>query len=648
MATVDSLSEEISSLDKKVDSVIEFLKDLKKEDGKDDYVASYLEEREKELDSEDRKFTNMKRKKRIYQAIPVTLDSLSTHGKRALKDLIPEPQVTKVPIEKAFKWLPLLLAGLTALGTVLFLFKDKILKFLDKLVPNFVKELVSKLVSDFLPKLSNILLGPAASAKALTGVGRAAQQASAAAVAEATEAKKIAFAKAFGVGPDGKITSARTGQINEFVEASLKSINPAERAKIQSYLKEWNIRTLSMSAEELQTTLNKMIVSGLKSNDLYAKSLSELIRLKKLGLTAAEIKELTIAIKPSAFKLVGEMGKSYFDEMIYQLRTVPKDVLKVPKDMIAEFLKSPFTEQEYRAFIKPIEEFFDNSLKAIGGKIEGAKLAISEKLAKSLKVFSLLDKFVLTPIFTAIGSIEVASTISKEIDKFGYNLNTILNAWVGSLTSVFTFGLVGLEDVKKQAQKEYEDFKNKNYANVVLREIFSIPDLFGKFVYGLSYQISTLFGLLDPGETAKQFEAARKSVDTTEFYNKMVNKVYNWVYGLIYKVVDIITFGKGVKKAEGNNLTNVSIPSIQTNDKSFFEDALKAQVQIVEKGNKEIVALLKDQKNNTGKMAEGFVTLSNTLMSKENYNVVNNSKNSTNLTIATTTSRSYRDSRFVT
>ena len=71
-----------------------------------------------------------------YQAIPVAFDSLTQEGSKdlskAIAGIMPSP-VSLLPVEKAFKWLPLLLAGLTALGLALYLFRDKILNFLENL-----------------------------------------------------------------------------------------------------------------------------------------------------------------------------------------------------------------------------------------------------------------------------------------------------------------------------------------------------------------------------------------------------------------------------------------------------------------------------------------------------------------------------------
>lgn len=664
MASLDSVAEDLSSLDGKVNSILDYLKTFSKnKDTTDNPFSAYIEQRDSEDKKEDNKLRNLKRKKRLYQAIPVALDSLTTDGKneltKALKGIIPEPSLIQAPIEKAFKWLPLLLAGLTALGAAFYLFKDKILEYFKDFIPNVVKAFITDFLPKFIDGLVIALGGAKAAASAVKTIAPASsavkdyQNIAKAAAQEATTARRLATQAAFGVEASGKITPSRSKDLDRFIRTTIQSVEPAERAKLQAIIREWNIRTLTMSTEELQGTLFNLYKSGLKTDDVYAKSLAELIRLKELGLTAQEIQELSKIAKPTIYSFAVETRRTLFEQAVYNLRTIPKEMYQTARAVVQEAYRSPFTKEEYAKLIKPVEGFINNIFTSIGDRLSAAKGAIMESApvkkaldisSKIVKTFSWLDKWVLEPLFVALGSIEVAQTISSEIEKYGYKFATVSNAWLGSLASVFSFGIVTLTDIKEQANKEYEAFKKKNYAEVFMRELFSIPDLYNKFIYGLGENISKLFG---QEELSKQFAELRKTADLTAWYNNILNKVYNW----IYNIVDFVTFGKGVQKPKSNEIkpmdtASINIPS--TNDTLYYDKALKAHVEIIKESNKEVVKTLKEDKGATAKLSESILSLSKSLAeNSNNVNMVNNSRNQTNISITPTTSVNYRETRLV-
>lgn len=664
MASLDSVAEDLSSLDGKVNSILDYLKTFSKnKDTTDNPFSAYIEQRDSEDKKEDNKLRNLKRKKRLYQAIPVAIDSLTTDGKneltKALKGIIPEPSLIQAPIEKAFKWLPLLLAGLTALGAAFYLFKDKILEYFKDFIPDVVKAFIT----DFLPKFIDglvIALGGAKAAasavKTIAPVSSAVkdyQNIAKAAAQEATTARRLATQAAFGVEASGKITPSRSKDLNRFIRTTIQSVEPAERAKLQAIIREWNIRTLTMSTEELQGTLFNLYKSGLKTDDVYAKSLAELIRLKKLGLTAQEIQELSKIAKPTIYSFAVETRRTLFEQAVYNLRTIPKEMYQTARAVVQEAYRSPFTKEEYAKLIKPVEGFINNIFTSIGKQFSAVKSTVMESApikraldfsSKLVKIFSGLDKWVLEPLFVALGSWEVGKTIADEIEKYGYKFSVVANAWLGSVASVASFGIVTLTDIKEQVNKEYEALKKKNYAEVFIRELFSIPDLYNKFIYGLGENISKLFG---QEELSKQFAELRKTADLTAWYNNILNKVYNWIYNL----VDFVTFGKGVQKPKSKEIkpmdtASINIPS--TNDKLYYDKALKAHVEIIKESNKEVVKTLKEDKGATTKLSESILSLSKSLAeNSNNVNMVNNSRNQTNISITPTTSVNYRETRLV-
>jgi hypothetical protein len=457
---------------------------------------------------------------------------------------------------------------------------------------------------------------------------------------------------------DTKPTDAivsRYNELDETVRTVLKSVNPAERAKLQSIIKEWSTRTLTMSVEELQSVLFNLYNSGIKKDDLYAKSLAELIRLKEAGLTAQEIQELSKTAKPVIHSFAVDTKRTLFEEIVYNLRTVPKEMVQAIKGAVQEAYRSPFTKEEYAKLIKPIEDFTSDIFSSIGNRISAAKSAFMESApikkaldigSKITKTLSLLDKWVLTPLFAVLGSLEVEQTVYTEIEKNGYNFRTVFDAWIGSVASVFTFGIVSLKDVKEKTDKKLEEIKNKDYAKAFLLELSAIPDYYGKFITGLGENLSGFFG---QKELSKQFAQQRNTIDTAAWYANIFNQVYRWIYNIVDYVVDYGMQQIKPKPILNNNVSATNIPSLDVavvNDKQYYDKALNAYVKVIENSNKEMVETIKEDKTATVKLTESISALSrNIAESSNNVNMINNSRNTTSITISPTTSKSYRDSR---
>jgi hypothetical protein len=869
MASIDSVADDLSSLDGKVNSILEYLKELPDtEKNSNNPLFNYVEDKNNENEREERKLNSLKRKKRVYQAIPIALDSLTPEGSKeltkAIAGIMPSP-VSLLPVEKAFKWLPLLLAGLTALGVALFLFKDKIMEFLKNLIPDFIEKLKGDFLQDLIKGLINGITGARVAAAAAEAAGPAVKGAQAvkgikdvataaedvknskaiaeAALKEASLARETATRATFGVDESGKIISSRSrdldklirstlqsiepaeriklqsiikewnirtlnmsveeiqtaifnlyksglkkddlyakslvellrlkesgltaqeirelaktakpvvrsfavetkktlfgeivnnlktkskelyealrgaaseayrspftneeyvklvkpiedftnniftsignkisaakdafmksaliknkldtkttdaivsryNELDETVRTVLKSVNPAERAKLQSIIKEWNTRTLTMSVEELQSVLFDLYNSGIKKDDLYAKSLAELIRLKEAGLTAPEIQELSKTAKPVIHSFAVDTKRTLFEEIVYNLRTVPKEMLQAIKGAVQEAYRSPFTKEEYADLIKPIEDFTNNIFSSIGNRISAVKSAIMESapVKKALNIgskitntLSLLDKRVFTPLFAALGSLEVEQTVYTEIEKDGYNFKTVLDAWVGSVASVFTFGIVSLKDAKEQTDKKLKALENNDYAKAFLISL-SVPfDFYGKFIAGLGENIS---GFFNAKELSKQFAQQRNTIDTAAWYANIFSRVYDFIYNIGGYIIDYGMKQIKPKPILNNNVSATNIPSLDVavvNDKQYYDKALNAYVEVMEKSNKEMVKTIKEDKTATVKLTESISALSrNIAESSNNVNMINNSRNTTSITISPTTSKSYRDSR---
>ena len=865
MASIDSVADDLSSLDGKVNSILDYLKELPDtEKNTNNPLLNYVEDKNNDDAREERKLNSLKRKKRVYQAIPIAIDSLTPEGSKeltkAIAGIMPAP-VSLLPIEKTFKWLPLLLAGLTALGVALYLFKDEILKFFKGFIDNLTNFLKDKFLKDLINGITGARVAAAAAGavapvvegarvaegvKALTTAAEDAKNSKAiaeAALKEASLTRKLATKATFGVDESGKIISSRSRDLDKFIRSTLqsiepaervklqaiirewnirtlnmsveeiqaaifnlyktglkkddlyakslvellrlkesgfttqeirelaktakpvirsfaietkktlfgeivnnlktiskemyqrvrsaasevyrspfpneeyakiakpiedltsniytgignkisaakdtfmksaliknkldtkttdamvsryndlnetvhtvlKSVNPAERAKLQSIIKEWNVRTLTMSVEELQSVLFNLYNSGIKKDDLYAKSLAELIRLKEAGLTAQEIQELSKTAKPVIHSFAVDTKRTLFEEIVYNLRTVPKEMLQTIKGAVQEAYRSPFTKEEYADLIKPIEDFTSDIFSSIGNRISAAKSAFMESApikkaldvgSKIVKTFSWLDKWVFAPLFAFLGSLEVEQTIASEIEKNGYNFRTVFDAWVGSVASVFTFGIVSLKDAKEKTDKKLEAIKNKDYAKAFLLEIGTIPDFYNKFIYGLGENIFKFFG---QDELTKQFASAKKSVNFTNWYENIFNQVYKFIYNIVDFVIDYGMEKIKPKPILNNDISATNIPSLDVavvSDKQYYDKALKAHVEVIEKSNKEVVKTIKEDKTATAKLSESISSLSKSIAeNSNNVNMINNSRNTTSITISPTTSKSYRDSR---
>jgi hypothetical protein len=127
----DQLSENIESVDKKVDQILDYLSsmpsnDREKKDKRTD-ITSLFEKREDEQKLEKNRFNRLYKKEKLYQAIPITLDSLTPDGKRDLskifQGILPTPIEPKleskkdsIPWADILKWAALLLPLLSLLN----------------------------------------------------------------------------------------------------------------------------------------------------------------------------------------------------------------------------------------------------------------------------------------------------------------------------------------------------------------------------------------------------------------------------------------------------------------------------------------------------------------------------------------------------
>jgi len=103
---LDILNEGVLSLDRKLDSVIEFLNNSEPKNNKTNRNSvDFLINEQIEKDKKEKSiFNNYDRKKKIYQAIPISLDTITPQGRKDLtkifKNLMPAPSILEKIQEK--------------------------------------------------------------------------------------------------------------------------------------------------------------------------------------------------------------------------------------------------------------------------------------------------------------------------------------------------------------------------------------------------------------------------------------------------------------------------------------------------------------------------------------------------------------------
>jgi hypothetical protein len=658
---INDLTSGLDTVNSKVDKILEYLGTIPEDDKKErPNLSSMFERKENEEKRERNKFTRYYRKQRMYQAVPIVLDGISEESSNELtkifKNLIPEQKPIKTkPPEQKFSWGKLLSSAFEALAPLL----ADILPVLAGIGAALV--LFNTNIQDFIANIAawmkNLAPKPAAdAAEAAAALTKAAdkQMAAAAPLSKAAEktASKVVNAASTGV------NAAATG--DALVNDILKLLTPAERALMKEKLPKIRANILT---EILNSFSIDNIINGIKDiikNDILTPQEYEKI-IKPIGDFLKEI--------PNAFK------------------TGPEDIVNGIKDIIKNDI---FTPQEYEKIIKPIGEFFSNIFAKVGTVWQDTNLIAkgSELLRAALasSVGQFISKAI--PWFGSTLSLLVNSDwANKELQKPDADTKAIwttaiatsminIAGWFGKNLWGFLATWLKADDLQTTVKGI---LNTASTTELISRMIVAPLDI---FVKGAGEMCAVIFGDLLGYISKKVF----KSEFWTTYFDEATKEFRQNIkdYNLVNWVLEMLGIQKKEKQEEKKpedakqnanksgkshndfvmrpgfdavsfspNDTIIGVKDLNTLTKptqdrmlAHYDKSLKTLVEAMDKSNKNVQ---RDNAQHTQKLTESFKVLSDTLIAKasQGVNMVNNSRNQTNISITPTTSVNYRETRLV-
>lgn len=664
---LEQISTDIASLDQKITSVLDYLQGREPKENKND-LYSFFNNKEDEERAERNRYVRFERKKRIYQSIPINIDGISTDGKRELekilKGLMPKEEKIKLPVPKPP--FPALLAGLAALGIVLWALH----KLLNAKLSDLVRQLTG--IANLLPKNWRDIFpspGPVTPKGRMPGTKIVPKGTSAAAEARAIEEAAAAVKQT-------KIASLRdptfikgTPEYKNFIKGA--HLSNAERLVLQKELKWFPKVIIDGSIESTKNFLKYSsridVMAGRDpEKTAYNKALKELLRLKLLGLSPDEIRNINNEVKPIILK----SKLNIIQDMIYAIKEIPGTL----RGMVSEAIKSPFTQEEWNKTFGVIEDIFKELGNAVGEKLTAAKTSIMEskpvqatiQAAEGLsnKVKTAVAKLgpILRVLEKPLAAYIVWEDYSQNIKNKGDNLSAQLEGLQSGMIRWLTFGAADLKDVNDKTEKTNKAWQEGKYTEAYVREVTKLVD-FGLSMPNVALQ--KFYELIGKKDYAEYYKNTAKDIDIMDWYNYAVEKTYK----ALYNIVDWITLGYGVKKPKpaepikqdfvyrpgqrpvsfSPNDTIIGVKDLRVLTKSseqIVEKNMKTFVDVIEKSNKSVLNELKEERLLTQRLTENIKQLSDTIIaqSKNNVNMVNNSRNLTNISMNPTTAKSYRDS----
>jgi hypothetical protein len=662
---LEQISTNIASLDQKVTSVLDYLQGREPKENKND-LYSFFDNKEDEERAERNRYVRFERKKRIYQSIPINVDGISTDGKRELekilKGLMPKEEKIKLPVPKPP--FPALLAGLAALGIVLWALH----KLLNAKLSDLLRQLTG--IANLLPKnWKDIFPIPETPKIPTPGTKIAPKGTRASAEAKALEEAAIAAKKAkIAVLRDPSFIKG-TPEYQKFIKGAY--LSDAERLAVQKQIKTLPKFIIDGSVKDAENFLkyisgvDRMAGINPETDKLVIKT-REMIRLKLLGLSPDELRNINNELKPVIMK--SRLG--IIEDMIYAVKEIPGTL----RGMASEVIKSPFTQEEWSKTFGVIEDIFKDLGNSVGEKLTAAKTSIMESkpVQATLQAAEGLSNKVkaavarLGPILRVLEKPLAAYIIwedySENIKNKGENLNAQLEGLQAGMIRWLTFGAADLKDVNDKTEKINKAWQESKHTEAYIRGVTQLVD-FGLSMPNVALQ--KFYELIGKKDYAEYYKNIAKDIDVMDWYNYAAAKTYE----ALYNIVDWITLGYGVKKPKpaepvkqdfvyrpgqrpvsfSPNDTIIGVKDLRVLTRSSeqtVEKNMKIFVDVIEKSNKSVVLELKEERLLTQRLTENIKQLSDTIIaqSKNNVNMVNNSRNLTNISMNPTTAKSYRDS----
>ncbi|NBP04509.1 MAG: hypothetical protein EBU90_31385, partial [Proteobacteria bacterium] len=274
-----------------------------------------------------------------------------------------------------------------------------------------------------------------------------------------------------------------TPEYEKFIKGSY--LSDAEKAAVHNRIKKLPKWLIESSVENTQRYLTHMAkaekAAGIAPETSQTiRDLRELTRLKLIGLTPEELRNLEPTLKP----IIRETKFQLAEDIIEALKSMPGAL----KGMVSEVIKSPFTEQEWAATGQKVE----NVVKSIGSTIIESSAELGAKLKTSI-VESALGKTVIEyseKLKLGVGKIAgvlqflekpLAALVmyqdyTENIEKKGKNLSAQLEGLQAGMIRWLTFGAADLKDVNDKTEKSLQAWQEGKYVEAYTREVTKLVD----------------------------------------------------------------------------------------------------------------------------------------------------------------------------
>jgi hypothetical protein len=674
--TDDVLTNNLDSLDQKVNSILEFLNvsQSKNEDNTTRFTSLFQDNMSDEQ-KEKNSYSRLRRKQRIYQAVPVNLDSINDEVLaqlgRVLKTVLPKPPKIETRIaKKESSWISDLLRVLGALASglgVLELLKDYLVSGGSKgKIINAVKEATeaaekageaaekaSENVAEIVPKKPVTRV-----TDPLTEALRNGEPVNLNIKIEPpTESDLKGFSDAFAKGLEDGLNGKK---IN--VDEMLGSMKELDYAKKIELLAKSEDEFLSKNILQLDSILDNID----KPDSMYRQLTATLKDLKERGYRPEDIRELV------------KVKTSIIEDIIQATKELPEYLKSSGKEIIRDMIGGVGMEDGVKfeeQWAKATSWLKENTL----GRVENLKGLLQE--SKGVRNIAGAASKAIPIIEGAMHSL-VQLGVSYETYKANQRQEergeiTAKNKYEKGMEALgegvvdfYSFGILGAEDaqgtVAKQLKKwqdlYYKEDKTleetlKSYANLILQ----IPDATNKFIFGAAEHLARYTPFFKDPAAADRLKE-RFDADLTEQVFELGGTMGEIMGEQIQE-----SYEKGIPSPWENmqqdflsrpgqrpipfspNDNIIGVKDLKTLRGGSEEtvQTLKALMTVVEKTNKTVDRQLAENSAMTKQVANEINTLARALADQttKSSNFVNNSKNLTNITISPTTSKSYRESR---
>jgi hypothetical protein len=670
------ITDNIATLDQKVSTILEFLGTSQSKAG-DNNTKQFSALFQENMDDEKREknnYSRFRRKQRIYQAVPINIDSLSEDSLNKLRDVFQSalPKTMQVQAkaakkEASFGWVPDLLKVLGTLATGLGVFE-----LLKDLIAGGEKGKIIEAVKDAAQAAEK------ASVAATKAVGTVAKEAPKSGVTRVTD--PLAEAIRSGEPIEVKTAPLTEKDLQLLTDGIKKGMNEAINGK------KINVDEMLGSMKKLDYA-KKIEVLAKSQDEFLSKSITELDGIleniekpdsmyKQLTATLKDLKER--GYRPEDIRELVKVKTSIIEDIIQATKELPEYLKSSGKEIIRDMV-GPVGMQEGVKFeeqwAKATAWLKENTL----GRVENLKGVLQEsKKLRNMAGTASKAIPILEGAMHSLAQLGIAYETYQANQRQGEKGEITaknkyekgMEALGEGVVNFYSFGILSAEDAQGTVAKQLKKYQDlyykedktleetlKSYANLILQ----IPDATNKFIFGAAETLARYTPFLKDPAAADRLKE-RFNADLTEQVFELGGTMGEIMGGQIQE-----SYEKGIPSQWENmqqdflsrpgqrpipfspNDNIIGVKDLRTLGAGSEETvgAIRQLMTVVENTGRSMGKQLAESKTITQQMMNELnnYTKSVAEQSKKSSNFVNNSKNLTNLTLTPTTSRSYRDSR---